>query len=255
MRATGAGPAPTESCAMRPIASIARIARIPFPSPAALAVAVALCVSMGASQAVPTRFSALDLGTIGGPWSQAYGLNEAGVVVGFERTADGGRYLAAASNAGALQALLGLGGAHSAASAINASGQIAGTWYDGSTGHGTAFVYSGGAVQQLGTLGGTDTGATNINASGHVVGYASTETPTVFGRTPRHAFVSIAGGMTDLGTLGGDWSVARDINDAGQIVGYAELASGARNAFHLRPHRHAITGYPGRVGKRGLRHQ
>lgn len=231
MRATGAGPAPTESRAMR--SSI----RSPlWPSSAALAVAVAWCASMGAAQAAPTRFSAVDLGTIGGSGSAAYGLNDAGTVVGYGFTAaSSGSYQAVAASAGALQALPGLSGAYSEARAINASGQIAGTWYSGTTGEGTAFVYSAGAVQLLGTLGGTDTRATSINASGQVVGHASTETPTVFAHTPYHAFVSTAGTMADLGTLGGLWSFATDINDAGQIVGYAELANRAQNAFIYGP--------------------
>ena len=114
-------------------------------------------------------YTVTDLGKFpGGSYSDAYGLNDSGQVVGSAELPNaspiGSGSHAFSYDGGALQDLGTLpGDNYSGASAINNNGQIVGTSSPSSGGN-HAFLYSDGALQNLGTLpGGTYSIANGIN--------------------------------------------------------------------------------------------
>jgi len=142
----------------------------------------------------------LDLGTLGGKSSNAYGMNDFGQVVGQSETRRVGH------QPGRFHAFLWTPFAS-----------------DGVTGNRQ--------MKDLGTLGGEESLANDINQLGQVVGGVQTA------EGESHAALwSPNGTITDLGTLGGEISVAQGINDAGQIVGLSLTETGAIHAFLWTPH-------------------
>jgi probable HAF family extracellular repeat protein len=197
----------------------------------ATVIVVLVCAYLGqvVSLAAPT-YHITDLGTLGGTFSQANGINNGGQVVG-EGGTSGGDNHAFLYSAGCMQDLgaldLGLpGGAHSVASGINDNGQIVGTTgIGGSVSH--AFLCSGsGPMQDLGSLYGPYSYASGINNDGQIVGRShGPDSPT------RAFLYSGSGPMQDLGTLGGSFSSARAINNLGQVAGEATISDGTHHAF------------------------
>lgn len=219
----------------------------------------ALVVISGTASAQDWKI--IDLGTLGGTYSYAYGINDQRQIVGDALNTDGVRHAyflshgtrsdlgipalsqssANAINAsgqiagnygpngffydnGTLTPLGTLGGTRETEGrAINDSGQVAGASDDGTNYH--AFVWNNGTMTDLGTLGGATSYATGINNAGHVTGVA--QNSSGIGR----AFLYANGSMSDIGTLGGTTGAGRAINDSGAIVGYAGLASGDEHAF------------------------
>jgi probable HAF family extracellular repeat protein len=151
-----------------------------------------------------------DLGTLGGSWSAAFGVNNAGTAVGGAYTGDGDQH-AFVYRDGHMSDINPVGSNISVAKGINASGTVVGLGYFGSRVLG--FVWSRSRVTVLGTLGGSSSQADAVNASGEVVGLANLP-----GGAPSHAFLYRNGEMHDLGSLGGV-SEALAINDRGQVVG------------------------------------
>jgi len=213
--------------------------------------------SSGGQQAFVTTtggLQALPLGS--GTESYAYGVNDAGTVVG-NNYIDGQSHATIWTGSSATDL-----GANTYATAINNSGEVAGSngeafvavngqvedlatpngmnWSaaygindagvvvgDGRMSNGTfGGVIWGpdGSVVELGTLGGSSSQATGVNSSGEVTGFASLSSGY------QHAFSTMGGALTDLGTLGGS-SYAYGINAGGEIVGYSYLADGEQHAF------------------------
>jgi probable HAF family extracellular repeat protein len=158
-----------------------------------------------------------DLGTLaGGDYSAAFGINDAGTVVGTSNVATSMHAFIWTSAQG-LRDLGTLPGANaSAAFAINNQGQIAGS----SGAH--AALWTGDTIQDLGTLGGQTSEAHGINNLGAVVGVSDTDAG------PR-AFLWSNGSMQNLGVLPGDNSSRADhVNDNGMVVGASEGSGGVR---------------------------
>jgi probable HAF family extracellular repeat protein len=170
-----------------------------------------------------------DLGTLGGPSSFAYGINEADKVVGEAYTSGdthkGHAFLYDANATPKMKDLGTLGGPYSAAEAINDSDQVVGysTTNDTLAPSWHAFLYSDGVMRDLGTLGGPLSFAYGINNTAKVVGQAYTGGDNQQG----HAFLYSGGQMSDLGTLGGSWSVAYSINDSDKVVGHSATSGDA----------------------------
>jgi probable HAF family extracellular repeat protein len=172
-----------------------------------------------ASAASPARL--FDLGTLGGAYSFAYGLNNTGLVTGYAALEDG-RVHATVWDAQSAHDLGTLGGRNSYGNGINDSGVVVGS-SELANGDQHTTLWAAGNIIDLGTLGGSTSNANAINNAGLVVGGSN-----VAGNMSSHATVWTGlGQMQDLGTLGGDESSALGLNELGQIVGYATTASNA----------------------------
>ena len=190
---------------------------------------VAATLLWGAASApAQTSYTVTDLGTLGGSFSVASGINNGGQVVGFSPLSDGAPSHAFLYSGSQMRDLGTLGGSQSFASGINNRGQIVGGFSVSSVAT-HAFLYSGGQMRDLGTLGGSFSVANGINNGGQVVGQSSLSGGT---QAFPHAFLYSGGQMRDLGTLGGSYSQAFAINDPGQIVGLSSLVIGPKKPSH-----------------------
>lgn len=177
----------------------------------------------------------LDLGTLGGASSYAFGNNCIGQVVGGSATALGGFDAFLWDMARGMQDLGTLGGTMAQANGINCYGIIVGSSSLPGDAQTDAFVYVNGSMNDIGTLGGSFSQANAINDAGQVVGFSRTA-----GDADRHAVLWTPNtGMLDLNLLipansGWDLQGANSISNNGRIVG-AGLHNGAGHAFMLVP--------------------
>lgn len=175
----------------------------------------------------------VDLGDLDPLWpaiSAAYGINDAGQVVGGSYDASA-NYHAFLWQNGSMQDLGTLGGDYSSAEAINENGQVVGTArLANSTPH--AFLWQNGSMQDLGALTWGQSIAYDINDKGQVVGALQTSQNS-------HAFIWVNGHMQDLNNLipaNSGWVLqeARAINNKGRIAGFGTI-NGQTRAFLLEP--------------------
>ena len=214
---------------------------------------VAVIVMLGLSGALQgetiTQLQVIDLGTLGGTSSRAYGLNSSGDVVGYYvsgsvkhafiwHDANGNQ----AVDAGERQDLGTLGGTKSAAYAINDSGQITGWANKKNTSNHMAFIWTdgngnwqsdAGDMASLGTLGGSMSRGYGINNAGQVAGlsYMAGEARRAFRWTDSDGdWMYDAGETLNLGTLGGARSRGYGINSDGNVTGFARDGSEVQQA-------------------------
>lgn len=170
----------------------------------------------------------LDMGTLGGPDSNAYAINQLGQAIGWSYTSyhanefghpDVRPFIWSARDR-KMQDLGSLGGSCGIATAINNRGQVVGgsNLAGDETMH--AFIWTTrGGMRDLGTLrGGTYSHAGFINDAGEVAGF-STGAPDAQGNRLRRAFYWKDGVMKNLGTIDHFPSDANGINNRGQVVG------------------------------------
>jgi probable HAF family extracellular repeat protein len=163
-------------------------------------------------------------------WSAAYGINDAGAVVGDGQLANG-TFRGIIWSPGGSMILLGtLGGSSSQATDINNSGEVVG-FASVSSGYQHAFSMLDAIMIDLGTLGGRSSYAYGVNNSGEIVGYS------YLSDGEQHAFLYDDGTMLDLNSLipsnsGWDLLQAYGINASGQITGEG-LYDGQLSAFLL----------------------
>src|SRR5262245_39593057 len=167
-------------------------------------------------------YAITDLGTLGGPYSFAYGINNAGQVAGYSYFGERPETHAFLWQGGFMTDLgtLDGGAGSSRAYGINDAGQVVGHSSARGGAAQQAFLWQAAAMTSLGTLGGLSSYAYGINAAGQVVGTSTLASPPGIS----HAFLWQDGAMTDLGTLGGSSSCAYGINAAGRVVGHSLLA-------------------------------
>jgi probable HAF family extracellular repeat protein len=165
--------------------------------------------------------SAQWLGSLGGNFSAAKGINNSMAVVGLSYTAANTQHAFLWTQGGGMQDLTpdltSMGGG--TAMAINSSNQVAGYYVPNGSSNTLGFIWTeAGGLQSLGLAG---TLAYAVNDSGTVVG----QSPDANGN--RHAFSwTQAGGIKDLGTLGGGQSSALSVNSRGWIAGTSLTSSG-----------------------------
>jgi probable HAF family extracellular repeat protein len=213
-------------------------------------------------------FTIIDIGTLGGKTSFAYGVNEQGAVAGKSET-DNGDVKAFYWDAMSGMVDIGLG----KALGLNKAGRVVGNIHHHND---DAFIWD--SVNGLSFLNKGDflfATASRVSNSGKVVGYArkfsdiegtrailwdpSADTLTILGTfggpsyafginhlgevvgnsgNPSRAFIwNNAEGMRDLGSLNEEsWRYyATDVNDSGQVVGYARTVSDEYRAFMWEP--------------------
>lgn len=162
-----------------------------------------------------------DLGTLGGPDSVAWFVNELGQVAGQSTinsipspttgvpTVDPFFW-----DHGKMVDIGNLGGTFSFVSGLNNRGQVIGTMNLPGDLANHPFFWDRGVLTDMGTLGGNDGVPNAINDAGEVVGFASSQEIQAL------AFLWKQGVMINLGTVDGDQcSAAHSINTMGQIVG------------------------------------
>jgi probable HAF family extracellular repeat protein len=166
-----------------------------------------------------------DLGTLGGDRSTAYGMNDAGVVVGRARNASNEtrafRYLEGSG----MEDLGTLGGNFGKAFDVNSNGMIVG---ESNVGPGSGGRYFGfrytddDGMVSLGSLNdvGLNSTALAVNDAGTVVG-ASAGYPVMWDKD---------GNISSLGGFGEE-AEATDINNVGQIVGWEYNENDLYNGF------------------------
>jgi probable HAF family extracellular repeat protein len=214
----------------------------------------------GAQAAQPAHYTITDLGTLGGSFSLAYGINDNGQIDGFSTLPGDTVQHSFVIKKGKMIDLGTLGGANSESFAnLNNAIQVAGTAETSVTdpnnenfcSFGTnliclGFVWQNGIMTPLSTLGGNNGQAAAINDRGQIAGYAETSisdpncpAPQVLQYRPT---VWTAGHPTALPLYPGDTEGgAFWMNNSGQVVG----ASGAcapydgRYGLPLQP-RHAL---------------
>jgi len=164
----------------------------------------------------------LDLGTLGGPDSAVFTINEHGQAVGFSLTNSTPNASTGfptidpffwEKSTGMIDVGT-LGGTIGFASSLNQRGQVVGTSNLAGDLFNHAFIWQGGVIRDIGTLGGDNSVGNWINDAGQVAGISDLADGT------HHAFVWKDGNFTDLGTVGSDpCSNTEYINERGQVIG------------------------------------
>jgi probable HAF family extracellular repeat protein len=200
-------------------------------------------VDLGAYESVPPTltggvYRVIDLGALGGLYSEAKAINNNGQIVGPADTEEGIGHacLFVHGNPSGNIDLGTLGGRGSIACAINNLGQVVGSSNFGWGEKASAVLFDAtgaGANIDLGTAEERSSGAYGINDLGQIVG----GTFHANGRWRATLFDPAGGGANiNLGNLGAyvgnDDSVALAINNQGRIVGHAQYQSGSSIYAH-----------------------
>ena len=169
----------------------------------------------------------IDLGTLGGGSGEAWGINEAGQVVGHSNTFNDDADHATLWNGATIIDLGTLGGTNSDAQIINNNGQIAGNSFLAGDEISHAVLWDGLSALpfDLGTLGGINSTTQSINNLGQIVGagdLADGSSHATLWDGANHTIIDLNYFLpADLATAGWVLSLGRDISDTGIIVGWA----------------------------------
>ncbi len=161
-----------------------------------------------------------DLGTFGGDYASALGINDLGQIVGYFALPSGHHHAFLYTD-GVMTALGPFGEeAISVATAINDSGMITGFATDSYMVSARAFLYNNGIMTDISPFDSRESYARDINNHGQVAG----EYLPYSG--PFRCFVRSEHLISDLGTLAGIDCVALAINDQGEVVGSSPAVVG-----------------------------
>lgn len=188
----------------------------------AVLVSAATIVSSPATAA--TAYTITDLGTLGGDWTRARGINDAGQIVGTSALSTAGSR-AFRWEGGLMTSIGSIGGLSSDGLGISDDGWVVGS-AQRSDSWPEAYWWAGTDPHPIGTLGGLWSEAYAINDAHQIVGRSLDPTGQV------EAFLWEGGTMQPLGSLGPNtFSDAYGINDAGVVVGESGTADGPVHAF------------------------
>ena len=162
-----------------------------------------------------------DLGTLGGPSTGVWDINNRGQAVGSSQTPSMQGHAFIWQDG--VMTDLNSRSTHSDALDINERGQVVGEFGTASA-HNGAFLWQAGVITDLGNLGGDYARAEAINERGQVVG----QSWTASGET--HGFVWEDGTMTDLGDIGTQGRLI-SINEHGQVLGNRSATGMDQQAF------------------------
>ncbi len=180
-------------------------------------VIVAAAVALVAAAAWSENYGVADLGTLGGPVSEAFGVNHFGRVVGASTLESGHVRGFVAAGSG----LIGIdpepGDGQTYAMAIDDAGAVVAQSFDMGDLTTRGVLWDAGNVVSLGIL-----APRGMNNSGTIVGAISLNDAS-FGWVD-HAARWENGALLDLGTLGGHFSYACAVSGTGQVVGMSLLS-------------------------------
>lgn len=185
-----------------------------------------IALAFAARPAGAQRYTIRDLGSLGGTYGQALGVNAAGHVVGNSNVKDNRDYHAFLYRGDDLIDLGTLGGTRSSGIAINNAGHVVGFAFLARNLVSRACLWDGGTLKDLGAFvpgSRYSSSALDINDAGHIVGWSATREG--FAR----AFLYEGAALKDLGTLGGSNSQATGISNTGIICGDSQIK--ARRAW------------------------
>jgi probable HAF family extracellular repeat protein len=204
----------------------------------AQAVLIALILALGASSsAYAASYSYTSIDYPGASGTRAYGINDAGTVVGYYADASGVWHGFSLSG-GSYTSLDYPGAQFTEVHGINNAGTIVGQYVDASAvKHG--FSLSGTTHASIDYPGATLTDVYGINNAGTIVGVY------VDASGVQHGFVLSSGAYTTLDYPGALMTNAYGINDGGTIVGYYQDASAAFHGFSLSGGTYTTFDYPG----------
>jgi probable HAF family extracellular repeat protein len=204
-----------------------------------------LLVSLAlAVPALAQPYEVVPLGSLGGTYTRAQGVNDAAVVVGVSSTTDETNMPFVWESGAMRQLPLLMGGTTGEATGVNASGVIVGRSNDASgqdrAVRWTRNVDGSWSVEDLGTLGGTFARASAINDRGQVTGASQIAPPPPPQRQSSHAFL-LDTSMSDLGVLRFSdpnaivFSEGTALNAMGHVVGfsYPVLSAELDHAFYF----------------------